>query len=280
MNDLRTESILLCPRNDEESLQIIEIAEKLGVKVLISEQPHGAKLSREKDLVVRMQELHPDAKGIVIVEIPGEKDEQELRDLGYEVMIIDHHTYDELDRMNAKSSIEQFLDLYEIDELLLRALGFDPVMIEAVGAIDRGFVWELEKLGWSESQKAKARKYYRELTMQLGSPRREREEEAAHIAWKGRREEGGVLIVESDADDVSIRDAISFIIADEIGQPTTTIIRQGTRRIYVQETDETPRLKAAFGGFTFGQNRCWGVLREDGTLPSVDEVKKILTSKE
>ena len=276
MKDLRKDSILVCPRNDEESLMILKIAEKLGLSVFESSQPHGARLEQETDFLAQLQEINPDARTLVIVEIPGPQIEEELRTLGYEVMIIDHHSYEDVDRMKKKSSIEQFLDLYGVDDVLLKALGFDPVMVEAVAAIDRGFLWELERLEWSEALKAKARKFYRSFTMELGPERREREEEAAKIAWESREERDGLLVVRSETDDVSVRDALSFIIADKIGKPTPLILVQGTRRIYVQESDRIEGLQKEFGGFTFGQNRCWGMLKDHGPLPDVDDVLRVL----
>lgn len=276
MKDLRKDSILVCPRNDEESLTILQIAEALGLSVVESAQPHGAKLDREPDLIGCLQETNPDARTLVIVELPGERTEKELQDLGYEIVIIDHHTYDDLDRMKPQSSLEQFLAVYDVDDMLLRALGFDPEMVAAVAAIDRGFLWELDNFGWSEAKKTKARKYYRSLTMELGSARREKEEAAAKEAWAQREERDGLIIIRSEADDISVRDPISFIVADEIGKPTQLLIIQGHRRMYVQESDSVARLKEAFGGFTFGQNRCWGILKEDGTLPSVEEVVGVI----
>lgn len=278
MKDLRKDSILVCPRNDEESLMILKIAEALGLSVVQSSQPHGAKLDRESDLIARLQEANPDARTLVIVEIPGEKTEQELRDLGYEISIIDHHTYDDLDRMKPQSSLEQFLATYEVDDVLLRAFGFDPDMVAAVAAIDRGFLWELDSFGWSEAKKTKARKFYRSLTLELGSARREKEEAAAKEAWEHREERDGLIVIRSEADDISVRDPISFIVADQIGKPTQLLIIQGTRRMYVQESDAVARLKEAFGGFTFGQNRCWGILKEDGTLPSAESVIDVILS--
>lgn len=255
---------------------ILKIAEAIGLSIVESSQPHGAKLDREKELLARIQETNSDAKILVIVELPGLKAEQELKDLGYDIRIIDHHTYDDLDRMKPESSLEQFLNTYQIDETILRALGFDPEMVTAVAAIDRGFLWELDKLGWSESKKSKARKFYRSLTLELGSDRRMREETAAKEAWEKREERDGFIIVKSEPENISVRDALSFIVADEIGKPTQMVITQGSRRIYVQETDHVEKLKAAFGGFTFGGNRCWGILKEDGTIPSVEEVINVM----
>ncbi len=276
MKDLRKTSVLICPRNDEESLMILKIAAALGVAVVESAQPHGAKLGREADLLARIQDAHADAETLVIVELPGEEVEQELESMGYTIVIIDHHAYEGLDRMKPQSSLEQFLAVYEVDDGLLAALGFEVDMVEAVGAIDRGFLWELDALGWNEAKKAKARKFYRSLTMELGGERRLREEEYAREVWQTREERNGFLIIRSPYDDVSVRDAVSFIIAEQIGKPTPLILTQGERRIYVQEVDDTSALYEKFGGFTFGGGRCWGILKEGGGLPSVEEVLEVL----
>jgi hypothetical protein len=273
MND----TILICPRNDEESLMILKIAEKLGLSVYISSQPHGAKLEKEKDLIGKLQDINPDAQKLVIVELPGLKAEQELKDLGYKIIIIDHHRYDDINRMMDTSSLEQFLAHFNVDDEGLVNLGFDAKMVQGVGAIDRGFLWELNKTNLSDDEKKRARSFYRELTMELGGERRAGEEEAARLAWEDRKEEHGIIIIESTEDRLSIRDALSFILADAYPEhPPQVVIKQGSRRLYVQETPHAKTLFETFGGFTFGRDACWGILKEDGSLPSMDEVLAIL----
>jgi hypothetical protein len=71
---------------------------------------------------------------------------------------------------------------------------------------------------------------------------------------------------------VSIRDAISFLVAEEFLTPPVVIVYQPKRVVYVQDTDTALALHQTFGGFTFGQNRCWGRAIKDGTLPTIDEI--------
>jgi hypothetical protein len=268
--------ILICSRNDEEALTILQIAEKLKINILESAQPHGAQLGKEPNLLVRLQEDFPDARTLAIVEIPGPKMENELTELGYTVNIIDHHRYGELDRMKQESSLEQFLAYFEITDEDLTSAGFDPLMISAVGAIDRGFLWELDTLGITDAQKKEARAYYRGLTLELGAKMRLHQEGIAKEAWDRKTEQDGMLIIESADGETSIRDSLSYLIADTYGKPRTAVIKQGNRRIYVQESDFSQKLLDAFGGFTFGRDRCWGILKEDGSIPSIDEVIAVI----
>src|SRR3989338_8262413 len=121
--------ILITPANDPESLLISDIATALNIPILMSAQPHGARLEREPDLVVRIREANPHAKTLVIVEIPGPAIEEELEAAGFRVVIIDHHRYDGLDRMHQTSSLEQVLAFLKIDDDELRAHRFDPTLV-------------------------------------------------------------------------------------------------------------------------------------------------------
>lgn len=276
-NMIVMKTVLICPKNDEESLMIHKLAVALQVPVLTSRQPHGARLEKEKNLVERIRKVNPEAKRLVIVELPGPAVEAQLRQAGYSVKIIDHHRYDDVSRMKKKSSLEQILDEFKLDNRRLKQLGFDPKMVRAVGAIDRGFVWELKKEPLSKAERQQALKFYRALTHELGSERRAKEERAALLAWKKRQTVQGIVVVKSPDDRVSVRDALSFLVAEEIGQPTTLVIFQGTRRVYVQETSRAKKLHEHFGGFTFGQDRCWGLLATPlRALPKLDEVLRIV----
>ncbi|HAL49986.1 MAG: hypothetical protein UU40_C0021G0008 [Candidatus Uhrbacteria bacterium GW2011_GWD2_41_121] len=269
--------VLICPRNDEESLLIIKIAKAIGLKVVISNQGHGAKLELEQDLINRIKDEDQNVRNVVIVEIPGVIIEEKLRDAGIAVNIIDHHQYNELNRLNDKSSLEQFLELYEIDDQDLKDAGFDPMLVRAVAAVDRGFLWELQKIGLSEEDQDKALRYIKELIYELGHKERKEEEAQARKVWGDRREEGGFLIIESDNDEIDIRDAVSYLIFEEYKKPTPTIIRQGNHKLYVQETDQAQLLIEKYGGFLFGSGRCWGIVApRDGKLPGVEEVLGII----
>ncbi len=270
--------VLICPRNDEESLMILKLAEKLGLAVLVSKQPHGAKLDREKKLEVRIRAANPDAERVIIVEIPGPGAEDELRASGLDVAIIDHHRYDGLDRMQSESSLEQFIAMFQISDDQLTRWGFEAELVRAVGVIDRGFVWALKDAGYVGENRKRALAYYRELTEELGVERRAKEELAAKLAWSAREERDGVIIIRGDEGKVSIRDALSFIVAQQFDEPRPVMIIQGKRRMYVQDTPHAKAIYDKFGGFTFGQDRCWGILKEDGDLPSVDEVLRVVVS--
>lgn len=268
--------ILLCPKNDEESLQILKIAHAAGYPVVISDQPHGARLYNEPNLIARLKYADPDASRVAIVEIPGPQVEEELRSIGYEVIVIDHHRYDDVNRMQHLSSLEQFLGVYGITDEQLRQLGFDPVLVRGVGMIDRGFVWELKKEGVPKEDQKRIRAHYVDLMHELGSPSKDAVEEAKR-AWEAREQVGDLYIVKSRRADVKIREALSFVLADLYEEPPQVLIFEGTGRISLQDSDDAPRLHQAFGGFTFGQDRCWGFQPEPGRpAPSLENILKVI----
>jgi hypothetical protein len=268
--------ILLCPKNDEESLQILKIAQAAGYPVVISDQPHGARLYNEPNLIARLKYADHEANRVAIIEIPGPSVEDELRSIGYEVIIIDHHRYDDLDRMQHLSSLEQFLKVYDLTDERLQALGFDPVLVRGVGMIDRGFVWELKKEGVAKDDQKCIRDHYVKLMNELGSPAAGSVEEAKH-AWDAREQVGEILIVKSRRADVKIREALSFVLADLYEEPPQVLIFEGTGRISLQDSDLAPKLHKTFGGFTFGQDRCWGFQPEPGRpAPSLQQILKVL----
>jgi len=265
-------SIIICPKNDVESLTIVALAEALHIPCIVSKQPHGATLDAEPDLIGRIRESNPVAHDIIIVEMPNVATEDKLRELGFDVHIVDHHRYESLDRMKKESSLEQIRMLFDMDDTTLRVAGFDPVLIRGVGLIDRGFVWELVKENVPEADRKRMIAYYREQNASL-DPNRQQEEIAAKKAWKNRKAIEGVIVVTSDEFKLSIRDAISFLVAEEFEAPPVVIISQPGRIIYTQDTPTALALQQTFGGFTFGQNLCWGKpIDADGNLPSVDEV--------
>lgn len=269
------DTILLCPKNDEESLQILKVAEAAKIPTLVSDQPHGARLYSEPNVIARLKYLDPSAKKVVIVEIPGPAIEDELRSIGYEVVIIDHHRYQDLDRMQHLSSLEQFLQVFELDDARLRSLGFDPVLVRGVGMIDRGFVWELKKEGLSKDDQKRIRDHYVDLMHELGSPSTEAVTEAKR-AWAAREQVGELLIVKSKRADVKIREALSFVIADEYETPPQVLILEANGRVSLQDSDLTPKFYKAFGGFTFGQDRCWGFAPEPGeSAPTLAMMLKV-----
>ncbi len=265
-------SLLICPKNDVESREILKIAKAFDIPTIVSNQPHGATLDAEMKLIDRIRDTNTVAHDVVIVEMPSPATEDNLRELGFDVHIVDHHRYEAYDRMKPESSLEQFLKLFGIDNIALDMMGFDPVLVRGVGLIDRGFVWELAKENVPLEDRKRMIAYYREETAKLGTNRRDEEAEAIK-AWKKRIiEDDGIIIIKSDESTLSIRDAISFLVAEEFSTPPIVIIHQPGRVVYVQDTPTGLALQQTFGGFTFGQNLCWGRATKDGEIPSIDEV--------
>lgn len=271
-------TILLCPKNDEESLQILKIAQAIGLPTVISTQPHGARLSAEPNLIARLKYADPDSTRVAIIEIPGPEIEQELRLVGYEVVIIDHHRYHDYNRMQHLSSLEQFLQVFGISDDQLRQLGFDPILVRGVGMIDRGFVWELSKEGLSKPDQKRIRDYYVELMGELGGVNKDAVTEAKR-AWGDRDQYEDIWIVRSRRADVKIREALSFVIADLFESPPQILILEGNGRVTLQDSDQSATLFEAFGGFTFGQDRCWGFAPEPGhPTPPLDKILGVIAT--
>ncbi len=256
---------------------ILKLAEAVNMPILISKQPHGARLEEEDDLLSRIMDVNSEIRDIVIVEIPGPATERMLEHQGFAVHIIDHHRYDNLDRMKQQSSLEQFRELFGIDKKRIETLGFDDLLVRGVGAIDRGFLWELEAEGIVGSDKSQAIQFYRDLSQELGGKSQEDIDEAERV-WEHRRMENGVLVLESTRGDLSIRNLLSFAMAEAYPEhPPQTVIVQGNRRIYVQESDKAKILHETFGGYTFGRDACWGILAsEERSVPGLHEVLSLL----
>lgn len=265
-----SQTILLCPQNDEESLQILKIAAAAKIPTVISEQPHGAQLAQEPNVISRLKHADPEAKRVAIVEIPGPEVEEELRTVGYEVVIIDHHRYDGLDRMQHLSSLEQFLQVFGLDDEALRGLGFEPLLVRGVGMIDRGFVWELKKEGLAPEDAKRVREYYRTLMQEIGGPSQEAWAEAQR-AWEAREQKGDIFVIRSQRADFKIREALSFLMADLYEEPPQNLIFEGSGRVTLQDSNAAPALYKAFGGFTFGQDRCWGFAPTPGRPAPTEE---------
>jgi hypothetical protein len=222
-------------------------------------------LEHEPDLFERLRETGKD--DLVIVEIPGPNTEAQLKKSGFTVHIIDHHRYDDIDRMTdpdsgaaLPSSLEQFLVAFDITDAELASVGFDPRLVRGVGAVDRGFIWALKRDGYSEDEVKVVGKYVRELSrLARGDEKTEMNEAAALEAWKARTVVGEYVLVRSDEPKAEIRPVVSLLAAEAFGKPTPMIIAsRGELLIYVQETPKAIELFKKFGGFTFGQDTCWG----------------------
>jgi len=273
MIDVRT-VVLLTPINDPESVTIRRIADAFEIPVLVSKQPHGATLAKESKLLARIQETNPNAQTIVIVEIPGLKEEDELRQTGMKVEIIDHHRYGEIDRTNNISSLEQFLAYFKISLDELRLKGFDPLLIQGVADMDQGFVWKVKSRNHTKDDEERIFEHYHHLLLELGGEKRKEQEAIAVRAFEQRIEEDRYVFVENPVHGIGIRDALSFEVAKFYGRPTTLILHEN-RIIYVQETSKALELLEKFGGFTYGGDTCWGIWQKEGQN-ILEEVKQIV----
>ncbi len=270
------DTVLLSPRNDEESLQILKLAKAMEIPTVISNQPHGARLANEEKLLERLRAANPHAKYVVIIEIPGPEVEGKLSAAGYQVIVIDHHQYEGLDRMKNESSLEQFLQTFGLDDAQLCELGFEPSLVRGVGIIDRGFLWELKREGYSFEEARKARDYYRRLSEELGGDVQS-SEVVVREAWQKKEIKNGISIYRSTNEKVHIREAISFLVADVYDEPPTSIIVEGDGQISVQDTVKATKLFKQFGGYLFGKNLCWGFQpRSDKKTPSIDQILTVL----
>ncbi|HBD05420.1 TPA: hypothetical protein DCZ32_03095, partial [Candidatus Uhrbacteria bacterium] len=181
-------SLLIVPANDAEALQILDIAEKIGLATHASYQLHGGRLDAEPDIRKIIERSNKPA--IAVVELPGPETEAFIRSLGKEFVCIDHHGYDGLDRSRDEqgnfqpSSLEQFLNYFEISDADLSALGFDPRLVRSIGIMDQGYVWELSKNGYSPDEVRTAVAYKQKFHERL-SPKEEIERvmAVARRAW-------------------------------------------------------------------------------------------------
>jgi hypothetical protein len=276
MLDLKT-TVLLCPKNDEESVLILKIAKAAGIPTVISPQAHGSRLEFEKNLEERLKKANPEASTVVIVETPGPAREAELEKAGFEVIIIDHHRYEGLNRMKQESSLDQFLVTFDLNDAKLAELGFDPFLVKGVGMMDRGWVWELAREGIEKADRKRIMDYYLSFLDELGGERPESMAEARKV-WETREERDGVIIVRTPTE-TRIREALSIILAENFDEAPVTLIVEGSQRISVQDTDKAPLLHETFGGYVFGKDRCWGYpSTPEKPGPTVDEIMKVLRS--
>lgn len=265
--DRRTNTLLVVPNNDAEAAMIIRLARKLKVPLLISRQPHGARLENEPDVLARVAEAGKPR--VCVVEIPGPVLEKKLKKQVQEFVWIDHHQYYFLDRAHdpktgkAKpSSLEQFLDYFGVTDAELRKWGYVPNIVKGVGVSDRAYLWGLKKEGYSQSQIKQVLELIERLertnVRQPGVPPKSVVMAAARKAWKSRSAWNGFAVVRS-RHKFGIRGELSSILAKKHGKPTPVIlVERGGNRLYVQESPKAKELFKQLGGFTFGGIHNWG----------------------
>jgi hypothetical protein len=148
------ETVFVIPKNDGEAMRAIEILKAIKAPKLAGMYIEwGGKL----DAFYHHTEYFLDTlrtkygiplreiKRIVLFELPAPKLEEGLRRAGYEVVIIDHHNYAELEdkRYRAESSLEQLMSL----------IGWEPSRADMAIAInDRGYIPELREFGLNDDE--------------------------------------------------------------------------------------------------------------------------------
>jgi hypothetical protein len=278
---VRAATVLLTPINDPESLLIAKIAAGLRLPTVRSLQPHGARLEHEDNLVSRLRAAGPLATHVAIVEIPGPEAEARLGALGWQVAIIDHHTYENLDRRSGQSSLQQFLNIFSVTDDELRLLGLDPRIVHGVGVVDQGFLWALPGAGFSAAEAVRVRAAYLRLKEEV-DPHFSQVHAAAARAWQTHQvipAEKPIVIVTGQDDTLHIREAVSFLIADAFAAtPPWSIIREGNGQISVQDVPPgvTEKLFATYGGYIFGSGVCWGKVPGDSPTPDQATILALL----
>ncbi len=280
----RKNTLLIVPVNDLEAFLIAELGERIKMQVYRSEQPHGAKLGDESNILETIKKSI--CSTVIIVEMPGPEIEKQIQALGKELKIIDHHSYTDLDRardaegMSLPSSLEQFLELAGIDDKELDEIGYKPRLVRATGLWDAGYIWALIDNGYTTEEIEEFEEYKEVIDQKLGSSSMTKESKlAAELAWKAREEWKEFWIFESADMNAHIRSLISRMAAKHFKKPTPVIILERAGRvIYVQETPRASDLFDHFGGFTFGKDHNWGYDNEEGEKQvGLDQIKEFLT---
>ena len=253
-------TVVIVPTNDAEAVLIALLAEKKGFDVLRSRQSHGASLDKGRNYAQEIQ------KGgwerVIVVEMPGLKTEEHIRELGCELVIIDHHNYTGLERARnphthqyLPSSLEQFLRVARITQAHMRCWGLSPKLVKGIGLFDRGFVWELKKQKYTPKDIQEVLRYEREL---MGEREDQKRQEATQKAWKEHRRWKTFFLVENESIYL-LRGSLSLFLALKRKKPTPLILwEKKHRRFYVQETAYAQALYKHFGGFTYGTHKHWG----------------------
>jgi hypothetical protein len=102
-------TLVIAPTNDLESKTIHDIAQLINLARLELIGTWGCRLTLE---YIEQNQHHFEGKThLIIVELPDEASEAELRRQGFVLHIVDHHRYSDLDRSHTQTSIEQFCHL-------------------------------------------------------------------------------------------------------------------------------------------------------------------------
>jgi len=110
-----------------------------------SKQPWGARLDLEP--AATFIDLKPT---VVIVEMPSPQKEEELKKLNHSLIIIDHHSYGDLERNHPLCSLEQIAELLGVS--------LTP-WLQALAINDRSYIYGLRQAGYFLETIKKVRAY-------------------------------------------------------------------------------------------------------------------------
>lgn len=283
---IRSKAVLLCPDNDSEAHMILKLAEKAGIAIIRSKQPHGANLSLETHLQEKLNQLKK--SDVWIVEIPGIEKEEELKKQGFSVVIIDHHTYkDAIDRLTDQktgekksSSLEQFLAIAGIDDEEMQSWGFNPKLVRGIGIMDAKYVQGLREAGYTKEEIDQVLELRKKFGEEI-NPNQNKLLTLAKKDWDKRTEKNGYLIISSKHTE-GIHSAIASmsILNDMDTKPMIISIGSG-EKINVQNIgpDIVEKLNKNIKGntYTFGSGYCWGVNNKDQDKKvALDEILHVL----
>ncbi len=287
IKEIRSKAVLLCPDNDSESHVILWLAEKAGMAIIRSKQPHGAKLEFETDLELKLNDLKKPE--LWIVETPGIKKEEELINKGIIVKIIDHHTHNESDRLTDKktgnikpSSLEQFINMAKISDDEMRIWGFNPKTIRGIGIMDAKYVDGLKEYGYSEEEMGQVFNLQQQIMEEI-RPGYADLIKLAEEDWKNRIKWNNYFIIKSSNDVRGMRSAISKISTTHNMKNVPMIISvKDGEKISVQNADPKIIKKLmenikAKETYTFGSGYCWGVLNTNQEKKvTLEEILRLL----
>ncbi|EKE09628.1 MAG: Membrane protein [uncultured bacterium] len=136
----------IIPQNDGEAYGIFDLLTSVGAPdIRRSQQPWGARLDLEP--ASTFIDLKPT---VVIVEMPSPHKEEELKKLNHSVIIIDHHSYGDLDRNHSLCSLEQMAQLLGVS--------LTP-WLQTLAINDRSYIYGLRQAGYSLETIKKVRTY-------------------------------------------------------------------------------------------------------------------------
>jgi len=285
----RKHIILICPDNDPEARTILQIADKAGISIVRSMEPHGGHLG-DREVAAARQYLDASKKEVWVVELPEAEREKELRRVGFKVVIIDHHKYRNLDRLTdpttgkpKPSSLEQFLKLAEISDEELTGWGFAPRVIHGIGIMDAEFAQGMRAHGYTQDEIKIIIALKQKLRRDI-DPDYKIVQEAAEEDWQKRVEKDGYIIVNSGSGH-GARSAISLITVREgvDTKPLIMSVRNG-EKITVQNVDPpvVDKLQKNIKGttFVFGNGKCWGIEnRDQENFVTIDQILEVIRAK-